>query len=117
MSYMRQTTRNRWPNHALKRTRPSRSGCNPTPSWAGSLSSDVSATMRSPRTSTLLGISIPLLILGPMSVAPHVGRGRLFFAPDAEMWRVNWPSYICIIPGSLLLLFAFTRFIFRSLRR
>ncbi len=27
-----------WPNHALQRTRPSRPGCNPTPSWAGSLS-------------------------------------------------------------------------------
>jgi len=26
------------PNHALQRTRPSRSGCNRTPSWAGSLS-------------------------------------------------------------------------------
>src|SRR5438093_980118 len=26
------------PNHALQRTRPSRPGCNPTPSWAGSLS-------------------------------------------------------------------------------
>ena len=26
------------PNHALPRTRPSRRGCNPTPSWAGSLS-------------------------------------------------------------------------------
>ena len=26
------------PNHALQRTRPSRRGCNPTPSWAGSLS-------------------------------------------------------------------------------
>jgi hypothetical protein len=26
------------PNHALQRTLPSRSGCNPTPSWAGSLS-------------------------------------------------------------------------------
>ena len=25
-------------NHALQRTRPSRPGCNPTPSWAGSLS-------------------------------------------------------------------------------
>ena len=28
----------RRPNHALQRTRPSRRGCNPTPSWAGSLS-------------------------------------------------------------------------------
>ena len=26
------------PNHALQRTRPSRPGCNRTPSWAGSLS-------------------------------------------------------------------------------
>ncbi len=26
------------PNHALQRTRPSHSGCNRTPSWAGSLS-------------------------------------------------------------------------------
>ena len=26
------------PNHALQRTRPSRSGCNRAPSWAGSLS-------------------------------------------------------------------------------
>ena len=26
------------PNHALQRTRPSRRGCNQTPSWAGSLS-------------------------------------------------------------------------------
>ncbi len=26
------------PNHALQRTRPSHRGCNPTPSWAGSLS-------------------------------------------------------------------------------
>ncbi len=26
------------PNHALQRTRPSRRGCNRTPSWAGSLS-------------------------------------------------------------------------------
>ena len=26
------------PNHALQRTRPSRSGCNPRVSWAGSLS-------------------------------------------------------------------------------
>ena len=28
----------RRPNHALQRTRPSRRGCNRTPSWAGSLS-------------------------------------------------------------------------------
>ena len=27
-----------WPNHALQRTRPSRSGCNRGVSWAGSLS-------------------------------------------------------------------------------
>lgn len=27
-----------WPSHALQRTRPSRSGCNRAPSWAGSLS-------------------------------------------------------------------------------
>ena len=30
--------RDRRPNHALQRTRPSRRGCNRTPSWAGSLS-------------------------------------------------------------------------------
>ena len=38
-----------WPNHALQRTRPSRRGCNRTPSWAGSLSlgrSDAKAVIR-----------------------------------------------------------------------
>ena len=34
------------PNHALQRTRPSRSGCNPRVLWAGSLSFGRSATMR-----------------------------------------------------------------------
>ena len=32
------------PNHALQRTRPSPRGCNPTPSWAGSLSLGRSAS-------------------------------------------------------------------------
>ncbi len=73
--------------------------------------------MRSPQTSTLFAIAIPLLVLGPMGVASDVGRDRSFFMPDALMWRVNWPSYTCIIVGSLLLMFAFTRFIFRLVRR
>ena len=34
------------PNHALQRTRPSRSGCNPASSWAGSLSLGRSAASR-----------------------------------------------------------------------
>ena len=35
-------------NHALQRTRPLRSGCNRTPSWAGSLSLGRSAEMKAP---------------------------------------------------------------------
>lgn len=46
-------------NHALQRTRPSRRGCNPTPSWAGSLSlgrsSDrcLDSTLKGPTYATL----------------------------------------------------------------
>jgi hypothetical protein len=36
--------RRMWSNHALQRTRPSRSGCNPRVLWAGSLSLGRSAT-------------------------------------------------------------------------
>jgi energy-converting hydrogenase Eha subunit H len=71
--------------------------------------------MRSPSNSTLLAVALTLLVLGVISIATCVGQGRLFLAPDAMMWRVNWPSYVCLIAASLLLLFTLVRAIFRSL--
>ncbi|PYJ85545.1 MAG: hypothetical protein DME22_08770 [Verrucomicrobia bacterium] len=73
--------------------------------------------MRSSRTTTLLAIAIPLFVLGAMGVASDVSQDRSFFMPNALMWRVNWSSYTCVLLGSLLLLFAFTRFIVRLFRR
>ena len=73
--------------------------------------------MRSPRTNTLLAIALPLIVLGFMGIASDVGRDRSFFAPDATMWSVNWPSYVCLITASILLLFVSVRAILRSLQR
>jgi hypothetical protein len=55
--------------------------------------------------------------LGVMCIASDVGRDRPFFAPDALMWSVNWPSCVCLITASILLLFVAVRSILRALQR
>ncbi len=56
------------PNYALQRTRPSRSGCNPRASWAGSLSLGRSANMRMHTKS----IVRTLLLTGVLIVQPQL---------------------------------------------
>ena len=44
--------------------------------------------MGSPRTSTLLAVAIPVIVLSIMSFPADVSQGRSFLMPDAFLWRM-----------------------------
>ena len=65
--------------------------------------------MRSPKTSTLLAVALPSLVLGLLSFSTdaHGGMG----------WSRDWLPYSFLIIASLVLFFASGRAIFRAFRR
>jgi len=63
------STRFKSPNHPLQRGRPSRRGCNPTPSWAGSL---ILALAMDRKTNILSAVLVCLLAVG-CSPSPYYG--------------------------------------------
>ena len=73
--------------------------------------------MRSPSTSTLIALALPLGLLGALSFSTCSPSKRPWFLPDAAMLGRDPVAYGLIAAANLVLFFAAARTIFRAFRK